>query len=98
MSGDNIKVGFSSVESIESQLGSTLKKLQTCLSNLDNSLKPIHDSWSGAAKAAYANDKVKWDKAADDMNIVLGQITKAVTDAKESYVKVSAQTSRMFGS
>jgi early secretory antigenic target protein ESAT-6 len=95
--GDNIKVGFDSVQNVEAQLSATLKKLQSRLDQLDSDLRPIHDSWTGQAKAAYRIDKDKWDKAAQDMNLVLAQLKKAVGAAHETYVKVSAQTAHMFG-
>ena len=98
MSGDGtIKVGTDSVQHVEAQLSATLKKLQNRLDELDRQLGPIHSSWSGPAKAAYATDKIKWDKAADDMNLVLAQLKKAVGDAHETYVKLNSQTSRLFG-
>lgn len=91
-----VKVNFESVANVESRLSTTLKKLQARLDQLDSDLAPVHNGWTGDAKAAYAVDKAKWDKAAEDMNTVLLQLQKAVSAAHEHYLQVNNKTKAMF--
>ncbi len=91
-----VKVKFEAVSGVEGRIATTLKKLEARLQQLEGELNPIHNSWTGDAKAAYAADKAKWDQASQDMNTVLAQLRKAVSDAHETYVQVNNKTKAMF--
>jgi WXG100 family type VII secretion target len=93
---DSVSVKFEAVSSVEARIGTTLKNLTSELSDLEGKLNPIQAHWTGAAREAYGVDKKKWDDAADDMNKVLAQMQKAVSDAHETYVQVNNKTKNLF--
>jgi ESAT-6 family protein len=81
--GQPIAVNYAALEEAASSIQTASRTIEDKLSELDSQLKKIQ--WEGGDREAYLAHKQKWNEAIPDMNQILGQISGAVTTAREGY-------------
>lgn len=98
MAGDVIQVQYSQLEAVEQALRAANQKIQTNLDDLESQLKTdLGENWTGAAQAAYAQSKAKWDAAIAAMNAVLPRIQATVNAAQAAYQQTDTTNAHLFG-
>lgn len=85
MSDGSIKVTFESLQSGQAGIQKTYSALVSTLEDLENRLKPMISTWTGAAQESYLTCKQQWDTAAANLSQVLNNIGQAVGQAHENY-------------
>jgi len=80
-----IKVTFESLQAGQAGIQKTYSALVSTLEDLENQLKPMISTWTGAAQEAYLSCKAEWDGAAANLSQVLNSIGQAVGQAHENY-------------
>ncbi|WP_375500233.1 WXG100 family type VII secretion target [uncultured Jatrophihabitans sp.] len=60
-------------------------RLQGTLDQLEADLRPMIDSWSGAAQESYLACHREWSEAAQSLTTVLNTVGRAVGSAHENY-------------
>lgn len=85
MSSGEIKVAFESLQAGQAGIQRTYSALVGTLEELENKLKPMISTWTGAAQEAYMTCKGEWDTAAANLSQVLNSIGQAVGQAHDNY-------------
>lgn len=91
-----IQVNLQSLESGSAGLQQLFNRLQGTLDQLDADLKPMIDSWSGAAQESYLAYHGQWTTAAESLAAVLNQVGRSVGTAYENYSATHQATIRVW--
>ncbi|WP_433870267.1 WXG100 family type VII secretion target [Saccharopolyspora sp. CA-218241] len=92
-----IKVDFGQLSQAADDLGQTATKIQSELDELEQMLKPLVETWDGAAKEAYYAAQREWDQAAKNMQEITAKMGLAVGAANESYQAGEKRNAQRFG-
>ncbi|RZU53495.1 WXG100 family type VII secretion target [Krasilnikovia cinnamomea] len=60
-------------------------KIHEALNNLETYAQSHLAEWTGAAQGSYAEAKVRWDAAADQMNVALAAGRQALFNISDGY-------------
>jgi early secretory antigenic target protein ESAT-6 len=82
---DTVEVNFESLQSGGDGIAGVYRSLVGTLENLESSLHPMLNTWSGEARSAYFAQKKQWDEAAQALGTILAQIGQAVHGAHDNY-------------
>lgn len=84
MSG-GFKANFAALDTAASDIMNSGKQIESRLDELDRQLAPLRSDWTGAASEAYTHSKQQWTKAIQDMNLLLNDIGRAVSQSGSDY-------------
>ena len=70
---------------------------QAELDQLESYLKPLIQTWEGAAQEAYYAAQREWDKAAANMQEITAKMGMAVNAANEAYQAGERRNAARFG-
>lgn len=82
---DEVQVNFESLQAGGEGISAVYRSLVGTLENLDSSLHPMLNTWSGEARSTYFAQKKQWDEAAQALGTILAQIGQAVQGAHDNY-------------
>lgn len=85
MSFDGIRVDHAALSQASQDLVAAAKNIESRLDTLEADLTPLQAGWSGAAKDAYHQAKTQWDKAIEEMTLLLQQVGGAVQQSNDEY-------------
>lgn len=91
-----IHVQFESLQAGQAGIAKTYSALTATLTQLESDLKPMIETWSGDAQAAYLVQKKNWDDGAEALAQVLNNIGRAVGDAHENYTATHKATTNIW--
>jgi 6 kDa early secretory antigenic target len=89
-------VNFGSLETAGGNIQAAVNKLTADLDELKARARPLVDTWSGDAQAAYQVRQETWTRAADDLKAILQSIQTAVEDAKVNYHDTEKRATNRF--
>jgi 6 kDa early secretory antigenic target len=93
---DKVLVTFAALAEAAQQIQSTYNNLNTKLTDLENTLKPVVSTWTGNASENYQVQQQKWNQAQTDLNTVLQAIGKAVEAAHDAYTQTETANSQAW--
>jgi WXG100 family type VII secretion target len=79
------QVSLEQMAFVEGEMRATTDRLKVTLTDLDDAAKQHLAEWSSDARDAYNQAKAKWDAAAGQMVVELGQASGAVGQIGEYY-------------
>jgi WXG100 family type VII secretion target len=82
-------------------LGNASRQIEDRLVQLQKYADGLASTWTGPAAEAYATQKGNWDRAANDMNLLLGQFglhLNNITDSIVSTERAATQRWSTMGS
>jgi len=82
---DTVQVNFEGLQAGGEGINGVYRNLVGTLENLESSLQPMLNTWSGEARSAYFAQKKQWDDAAQALGTILAQIGQAVHGAHDNY-------------
>lgn len=85
MGDQRMLVTFAELANAAQTIQQTSTSLNQKLEDLKSQLRPIVESWQGAAAQNYQVQQQKWDQSQTDLNTVLQAIGKAVEQAHDAY-------------
>lgn len=91
---DIIKVSPAELEAFAQKLRTSSTELDGILEGLRAKLDAMQ--WSGGDKEAYEVQRTQWNNAARDINLLLNDIGRAVSMAKQDYASTEGVNARMF--
>ena len=94
---EDIKVSFSVIQQLATDVQNESNKIQSSLDTLDSEVKKLYGSWDGQAQQAYLQAKAKWSEGMNDMRQVLVAIGSHVSDASGSYRATDSSAAQAFG-
>jgi len=80
-----IKVDYATIERASEDCRRTEGELAALFDQLKQDLAPLINSWSGNAKLMYEQHQGEWDKAFEDLKVVLNQIAIALPEIRDGY-------------
>jgi len=92
-----IQVDFGQLSQAANDLSGASQKIQAELDELENVLKPLVNTWEGAAQESYRAAQAEWDKAAQNMQEIAAKMGMAVNAANESYQSGEKKNAARFG-
>ncbi len=92
-----IKYDHGAIDTASVEIATASKTMNGHLEDLKAALRDIESRWEGAGSAAYLAQKAKWDQSAEDLNMVLAQISQAVSRGNEDMSAKDGQVSNSFG-
>ncbi|SDP12093.1 Proteins of 100 residues with WXG [Actinopolyspora xinjiangensis] len=92
-----IRVSFEQLSAAAESLSQTATKIQAELDELENTIKPLVETWDGAAQEQYFQAQTAWDKAAQNMQEITAKMGMAVNAANESYQAGERANAAKFG-
>lgn len=96
MTFDGINVQHGKLTEGSANVIAGAKEIKARLDQLEDDLKPLASDWTGAAKEAYAEAKATWDRAIDDMIILLGQAGQNVETSNDEYKTADIRGANRF--
>lgn len=91
---DVLKVQPAELEAFSSKIQNSSRELDTILDTLRARLDGMQ--WTGGDQAAYEQQRLEWDNAVRDLNMLLNKIGQTVGLAKQDYVTTEVDNARMF--
>lgn len=85
MPEDRMVVTFGAINEAAMDTDSIATQISQQLEELKSYLSPMTASWSGEAASEFQALQAKWDNSANDLNLVLRQISQALRSASELY-------------
>lgn len=85
MPEDRMVVTFGAINEAAMDTDSIATQISQQLEELKSYLSPMIASWSGEAASEFQALQAKWDNSANDLNLVLRQISQALRSASEQY-------------
>ncbi len=79
--GDELRVDPGEIAARSRDVGDARRRLQIQLDDLGGYVRPLVDSWTGAAAEHYAARQAQWDSAAGELADVLELVGRALGDA-----------------
>ncbi len=73
-----------------------VKDIDDRMNNLERDLNPLQSDWSGNAKDAYQQAKLKWDTAIAEMMQLLNDTGTSVETSKEEYAAADLRGANSF--
>ena len=92
-----IKYNHAGIDTASMEIAASSKAMNGQLDALKGALRDIESRWEGAGSAAYLAQKAKWDQSAEDLNLVLAQISQAVSQGNQDMSSTDARVSSSFG-
>ncbi len=96
MSNGSTEVNFSGLDATSSSIGAKSKTIRGRLDQLDSDLAPMRASWDGFARDAYHTAQLRWNTAADDLNLILQAVGISVNDARTGYQDTEKLNTNMW--
>ena len=93
---EDIKVSFSAIQQLETDVQNESNKIQTSLDTLDSEVKKLYGSWDGQAQQAYQDSKAKWDQKMADMHSILQELHGKVGEDGIQYQNTEARNASRF--
>lgn len=85
MPEDRMVVTFGAINEAAMDTDSIATQISQQLEELKSYLSPLIASWSGEAAGDFQALQAKWDNSANDLNLVLRQVSQALRSAGEQY-------------
>ncbi|HWG27968.1 WXG100 family type VII secretion target [Actinospica sp.] len=98
MSDQRMLVTFAELANAAQTIQQTSNSLNQKLEDLKSQLKPIVESWQGAAAENYQVQQSKWDSSQTDLNQVLQAIGAAVEQAHDAYSQTETANAQAWHS
>jgi 6 kDa early secretory antigenic target len=83
--GDEIQVNFAAVEEAGENIKAAFGKMTSELDDLKGKLAPMAEAYQGQARDAWYAVQNDWNKAQEELNVVLNSIGAAVAQAAQDY-------------
>jgi WXG100 family type VII secretion target len=91
-----LQVNYGSLDGAVTALETAKGLLLQQISDLESKMKPMLNSWDGAAREAYVPLQTKWSTAASDLSDDIHALKTAVHDSNGFYQQNEQATLRMF--
>ena len=81
----DIYVNYNSVGAVVDALVQADKSIQGVLNDLQNTIRPLQATWSGASDDEYTTVQNRWNNDMAQMQSMLTQYGQSVNDASDTY-------------
>lgn len=96
MSFDGINVQHAKLDTGSEDVMRAANAIKTRLDTLEDDLRPLASDWTGSAKEAYHEAKVKWDTAIGEMITLLQQASGNISTSNAEYKAADSRGAGRF--
>ena len=96
MNDNTMVVNFLAMEQASQSIQTALGVLSARLEEVDRMGKRLSAGWTGEAQAAYQVRQAGWQRAADDLALMLKDIQVALTDSMHRYQETERRNVTYF--
>ena len=93
---DQIGADFGRLGATQSHIVSTSANVNGQLADLKAYLAPLVATWEGEAAASYQALQQKWDRSAEDLNLVLQRIGAALAETNSDFQAAEKSNAARF--
>ncbi len=97
MSASAILVTFGQISQASADCNQVAATIQSDLDDLKKYLGPITSTWNGEAASNYQMLQARWNTAANDLNTVLHNISRALGVAHDNYTQAERVNASIWG-
>ena len=94
--GDEIAYNFASLDQAAVELTTQAQQIEGLLDREREVLTTLSGSWEGSAKVAWQANQQRWQQHADDLNMVLRQLSTAATEVAQEMRKIESDNETMW--
>lgn len=97
MNLDGLRVNHAGLELAAQDLAHAVQQIGERLDQLEAELAPLRGDWTGNAQQAYLGAKATWDKAMQEMQVLLQDTSTTVHQSNADYQAADARGAAAFG-
>lgn len=94
---ETIKYQFGAISAAAGDIQSTNGRINSLLADLKGHIAPMTATWEGQSAEAYAQAQARWDRAAAELNEVLGSISRVVAHGNDRMADVNRAAAASWG-
>jgi ESAT-6 family protein len=87
---------FPALAQAVSDIDTAISTMRTELDELDTRIRPKLINWEGGAMGSYADTKLAWDTAANNIATLLGSISRGVNESNERMIATEMTNAMRF--
>lgn len=91
-----IHYNFAQIGQAAEDINSTKNRIDGILDNLKKDLQPLVAEWEGESASAYQEAQRRWDSSANDLNVVLGEVSRAVRDSNDRMSQINTNAANSW--
>lgn len=93
----DIRIDYAVVSQAQENINQGSRSIGSTMENMENSLRPLVEQWTGEASDAYHKAKANWDSALNGMNQVLQQIRGLLGESATDFHSSDRAGAARFG-
>ena len=93
----DIRLDYAVTSNARTNIETGANNISTSLSDMEASLRPLVEQWTGEASNAYHVSKQNWDEALTDMKDVLIRISNLLGDTEQQFSSTDRTGANRFG-
>ncbi len=98
MTTGEIRINHGALEQAAADMRATVNRIDARLHDLERELAPLRSDWTGSAKEAYQVSKTQWDRAINEMKLLLQDTHHTVSTSNDEYRAADRRGAAKFGS
>ena len=91
-----IQYNFAQISNAADDINRGNSTINGLLGDLKRDLQPMVNEWEGAASDSYQTAQKKWDDSAQEINDVLGQISRTVRQANDRMNEINTNAANSW--
>ncbi len=91
-----IQYNFAAIAQASDDINRTNANIDRILGDLKSQLQPLVAEWEGESATSYQAAQAKWDKAAAELNQILGQVALTVRQANDAMSQINTSAARSW--
>ncbi|MBF0581390.1 MULTISPECIES: WXG100 family type VII secretion target [Corynebacterium] len=91
-----IHYNFASIGQAADDINSTSQRINGILEDLKSDLQPLVAEWEGESATSYQAAQKKWDNSAQDLNVVLGEVSRAVRESNDRMSQINTNAANSW--
>ena len=91
-----IHYNFASIGQAADDINSTSQRINGILEDLKSDLQPLVAEWEGESATSYQAAQKKWDNSAQDLNVVLGEVSRAVRESNDRISQINTNAANSW--
>ncbi|MBC6795129.1 WXG100 family type VII secretion target [Corynebacterium macclintockiae] len=91
-----IQYNFAQISNAADDINRGNSTINGLLGDLKRDLQPMVNEWEGAASDSYQAAQKKWDDSAQEINDVLGQISRTVRQANDRMNEINTNAANSW--
>ena len=93
---DGLLVNHAGLDQAAQDLYNGVQAIDNRMTQLEQDLAPLQSQWAGNAQQSYNVAKAKWNKAIDEMKLLLADTSRTVSQSNGEYAAADKRGAQSF--